>query len=587
MKVSRVAERWVDEAASLTRSDRVVWCDGSAEEYERLIQEMLRDGTLLALNPRTYPGCYLHRSHPSDVARTEQLTFICTSQREDAGPTNNWMAPAEAKDRVGKLFKGSMSGRTMFVIPYLMGPAGSSMSRVGLMVTDSAYVAVSMQIMTRVGPGVLSHMRHDEDFVAGLHSLGDLSPERRFILHFPEERLVWSIGSGYGGNALLAKKCHALRIASWQARQEGWMAEHMLILGFEDPRGQVTYLAAAMPSASGKTNLAMMVSGLKGYRVWTVGDDIAWIHVDSDGQLRAINPERGFFGVAPNTSPKTNPSAMGMVQSNTIFTNVGLTPAGEPWWEGIGTEPPAGLLDWQGRPWQPGSGPAAHPNSRFTVPVQQCPSISPRWEDPRGVPISGFIFGSRRSRVIPLVFEAFDWQQGIYLGSSMGTETTAAITGKVGVVRRDPMAMLPFCGYNMADYFGYWLEIEKRLSTPPRIFRVNWFRRDANGRFLWPGYGENARILKWIVERINGTGKAVESPIGWLPTPEALDLDGLEVSRAAVEAALSYERDPWLQGLEDQRAFFEQFGDRLPAPIWEEHEQMLRRLRAAGSCSAG
>ncbi len=580
MSVNSVAEKWVEDQARLARPDQVVWCDGSQEEYDRLVQEMLRDGTLLPLNQRAYPACYLHRSHPSDVARTEQLTFICTRRREDAGPTNNWISPAEAKERVGRLLRDAMRGRTMFVVPYLMGPVGSPYSRAGLMVTDSAYVVLSMHIMTRVGMVAFEHMRNPEDFVAGLHSLGDLSPERRFILHFPEERLIWSVGSGYGGNALLAKKCHALRIASWQARNEGWLAEHMLILGIEDPGGEVTYLAAAMPSASGKTNLAMMVSALKGCRIWTVGDDIAWIHVDAQGQLRAINPERGFFGVAPNSSVKTNPNAMAMVRSNTIFTNVALTPDGEPWWEGIDSDPPAGLLDWQGKPWQPGGVPAAHPNSRFTAPAGQCPSISPRWQDPQGVPISGLIFGARRSRVIPLIFEAFDWQQGVYLGSSMGTETTAAITGKIGVVRRDPMAMLPFCGYNMADYFAYWLETGRRLATPPKIFRVNWFRRDADGRFLWPGYGENVRILKWIVERIRGKGRAVETPIGLLPPADALELDGLDVSRSAVEKALTYERDAWLQGLDEQRAFFEQFGERLPAPIWEEHEGMTRRLAA-------
>jgi len=491
------------------------------------------------------------------------------------------MAPAEAKAQVGKLLEGSMRGRTLFAIPYLMGPAGSALSRVGLMVTDSAYVVASMHIMTRVGRVALEHMRDDQDFIGGLHSLADLSPDRRFILHFPEERLIWSVGSGYGGNALLGKKCHALRIASWQARNEGWLAEHMLILGIEDPSGRVTYLAAAMPSASGKTNLAMMVSALPGYRVWTVGDDIAWIHIDAAGALRAINPERGFFGVVPNTSARTNPSAMTMIRSNTIFTNVALTPDGEPWWEGIGSEPPAGLVDWQGRPWQPGKAPAAHPNSRFTAPIAQCPSVSPRWEDPEGVPISGFIFGSRRTRVVPLVFEGFDWQHGVYIGASMGTETTAAATGKVGVVRCDPMAMLPFCGYNMADYFAYWLETGKRPATPPKIFRVNWFRRDAGGKFLWPGYGENARVLKWIVERIAGKGKAVETPIGLVPTPDALDLDGLDVSRGAVEAALTYEREGWLEELEQQRAFFEKFGDRLPAPILEEHERTTRRLSPA------
>jgi phosphoenolpyruvate carboxykinase (GTP) len=578
MTTRRSVERWVDDTAALTTPRRVLWCDGSDAEYDRLIEEMLRDGTVLPLNPRTYPDCYLHRSHPSDVARTEQLTFICTRARDDAGPTNNWMEPAEAKDRVGALFRGSMQGRTMFAIPYLMGPVGSTMSRVGLMVTDSAYVVASMHIMARVGQVALEHMRHPEDFVAGVHSLGDLSPDRRFILHFPEERLIWSVGSGYGGNALLGKKCHALRIASWQARQEGWMAEHMLILGLEDPDGQTTYLAAAMPSASGKTNLAMVVSSLPGYRVWTVGDDIAWIHVDAQGQLRAINPERGFFGVAPNTSPRTNPNAVASVRSHTIFTNVALTPAGEPWWEGMDAEPPAGLIDWQGQPWQPGGAPAAHPNARFTAPVPQCPSVAPRWEDPQGVPISGFIFGSRRARVVPLVFEAFDWSHGVFLGSAMGTETTAAITGRVGIVRRDPMAMIPFCGYNMADYFGHWLGMASRLTDPPRIFRVNWFRRDREGRFLWPGYGENVRILKWIVERIRGKGEARETPIGCVPAPGAIDLGGLDLPAGRLEAALGCDRDEWRGVLDELQEFYEQFGPRLPAPIWKAHAETARRL---------
>jgi len=580
MSVTSVAEKWVDEVAELTQPARAVWCDGSKAEYDRLIDQMLQDGTLLALNHRTYPNCYLHRSHPSDVARTEHLTFICTRSREEAGPTNNWMPPAEAKNRVGGLFRGSMRGRTMSVIPYLMGPEGSPYSRVGVMITDSAYVVASMHIMTRVGQAAFQHMRDTEDFVAGLHSLGDLSPERRFILHFPEERLIWSIGSGYGGNALLAKKCHALRIASWQARQEGWMAEHMLILGLEDPDGEVTYLAAAMPSASGKTNLAMLVSSLPGYRVWTVGDDIAWIHVDARGQLRAINPERGFFGVVPNTSAKTNPNGAAMVQSNTLFTNVAVTPSAEPWWEGNGSDPPAGLMDWQGNPWQPGGPPAAHPNSRFTVLAEQCPSIAPNWEDPQGVPISGFIFGSRSSRLVPLVFEAFDWQHGVFLGSAMGTETTAAVTGKVGVVRRDPMAMLPFCGYNMADYFTHWVNTGTRLAKAPKIFRVNWFRRDAEGRFLWPGYGENVRILKWIVERIRATGRAVETPIGYVPSPGALDLDGVDIPSLRLEEALSCEKDDWLPALEKLRGFYGQFGKRLPAPIWQAYQQTVRRFTA-------
>ncbi|HEU4368271.1 MAG TPA: phosphoenolpyruvate carboxykinase (GTP), partial [Methylomirabilota bacterium] len=420
MSVSRIAEQWVDDAAGLTRPSRVVWCDGSKAEYDAMIEAMLGDGTLSPLNARTYPNCYLHRSHPQDVARTENLTFICTRERDDAGPTNNWMSPADARSKAGTYLRGAMQGRPMYVIPYLMGPAGSAMSRVGIMVTDSAYVVASMHIMTRVGQVALQAMRADDDFIAGLHALGDLSPDRRLILHFPEDKLIWSVGSGYGGNALLGKKCHALRLGSWQARQEGWLAEHMLIIGVEDPQGRVTYLAAAMPSASGKTNLAMVESRLPGWRVWTVGDDIAWMHVDAEGQLRAINPEAGFFGVAPNTSPRTNPNATQMVRSNTIFTNVAVTPSGDPWWEGLTPEPPAGLVDWQGNPWKPGT-PAAHPNSRFTVAVHQCPSVSPNWEDPQGVPISGLIFGSRRTQVIPLVFEALDWNHGVFLGSAMST----------------------------------------------------------------------------------------------------------------------------------------------------------------------
>ncbi len=579
MSVTTGVETWVDEAAALIQPARTVWCDGSKAEYDSLIEAMLGDGTLLSLNARTYPNCYLHRSHPQDVARTEQLTFICARERDEAGPTNNWMAPAEAKARAGAWLRGSMRGRTMYVIPYLMGPAGSPLSRTGVMVTDSPYVVASMHLMTRVGPVAIQNMRDERDFVAGLHSLGDLSPDRRLILHFPEERLIWSVGSGYGGNALLGKKCHALRMATWEARQEGWLAEHMLILGVEDPQGDITYFAAAMPSASGKTNLAMVVSHLPGWRVWTVGDDIAWMYVDAQGRLRAVNPERGFFGVAPNTNPKTNPNAIGMVRSNTIFTNVALTPSGDPWWEGLTPEPPAGLLDWQGRPWQPGT-PAAHPNSRFTVLAQQCPSIAPNWEDPQGVPISGLIFGSRRSQVIPLVFEAADWTHGVFLGSAMSTETTAAITGKVGVVRRDPMAMLPFCGYNMGDYFAHWLAMGPRLSKVPRIFRVNWFRRDGDGRFLWPGYSENVRILKWMVERIRGTARATETPIGSVPTLDALDLDGLAVSSPQMRQALGCEATEWLPALDDLGAFYGEFGARLPAPIAASLADTRRRFRA-------
>jgi phosphoenolpyruvate carboxykinase (GTP) len=579
MSATSVAEKWVNDAAALTRPSRTEWCDGSKGEYDRLIEAMLRDGTLLPLNARTYPNCYLHRSHPSDVARTEQLTFICTSRQDDAGPTNNWMAPADAKRKAGEYLKNAMRGRTMYVIPYLMGPVGSAMSRTGIMVTDSPYVVASMHLMTRVGQVAIQAMRRDDDFVGGVHALGDLSPDRRLILHFPEEKLIWSVGSGYGGNALLGKKCHALRIGSAQARQEGWLAEHMLILGVEDPQGRVTYLAAAMPSASGKTNLSMVVSSLPGWRAWTVGDDIAWIHVDASGQLRAINPERGFFGVAPNTSPNTNPNATQMVRANTIFTNVAMTPSGEPWWEGLTPEPPAGLVDWQGNAWKPGT-PAAHPNSRFTVLAQQCPSISPHWEDPAGVPISGLIFGSRRSAVVPLVFEAFDWAHGVFLGSAMSTETTAAITGKVGVVRRDPMAMLPFCGYNMGDYFGHWLATGSRVAKPPKVFRVNWFRRGADGKFLWPGYGDNMRVLKWMVERIHGSARDVrETPVGFLPGPGALDTTGLRLRPGQLEDALRVDAGEWLDALGDLDEFYGQFGARLPQPIARQLADTRRAFR--------
>ena len=579
MSSTVVAEKWVEQAAALTKPTRVVWCDGSKTEYDTLIEGMLQDGTLIPLNQRTYPNCYLHRSHPQDVARTEQLTFICTRERADAGPTNNWMSPAEAKSKAGAYLRGSMQGRTMYAIPYLMGPASSPMSRVGVMVTDSAYVVASMHLMTRVGQVAIQHMRSDDDFIAGLHSIGDLSPDHRLILQFPEEKLIWSVGSGYGGNALLGKKCHALRIGSAQARTEGWLAEHMLIIGVEDPEGRITYFGGAMPSASGKTNLAMVDSRLPGWRVWTVGDDIAWMYVDQQGQLRAVNPERGFFGVAPNTSPKTNPNAVRMVRSNTIFTNVALTPDGEPWWEGLTPTPPAGLVDWQGRPWTPSSAPAAHPNSRFTVLAQQCPSIAPNWEDPQGVPISGLIFGSRRSQVIPLVFEAFDWPHGVFLGSAMSTETTAAITGQVGVVRRDPMAMIPFCGYNMGDYVAHWLSMGTRLTRPPRIFRVNWFRRDAEGRFLWPGYSENVRVLKWMVERIRGGAGAQETPVGFVPAPGALDTSGLEVTPARLREALNCDAGEWLQALDDLEQFYQGFGDRLPATIAKSLAETQRRFR--------
>ncbi len=573
-------EQWVNDAAKMTRPQKVVWCDGSEAEYEGLIERMLEDGTLIRLNQEAYPGCYLHRSHPSDVARTEHLTFICSAERDDAGPTNNWMPPTEARDKVGKLFDGSMQGRTMYVVPYIMGPVESPYSKVGVEITDSPYVAASMRIMTRMGKVALDRLGAADDFVPGLHSVGDLSPDRRFILHFPEERLIWSIGSGYGGNALLGKKCFALRIASIMGRDQGWLAEHMLILGLEDPSGEVTYMAAAFPSACGKTNLAMLVSPLEhlGYKVWTVGEDITWMQQGPDGRLWAINPEAGFFGVAPGTSMKTNPNIIGAIRQNSIFTNVAVTPQGEPWWEGMDGPVPLQLTDWRGAPWTPGKEKAAHPNSRFTTPAHQCPSISSHWEDSQGVPISAIIFGGRRARVAPLVYQSFNWQHGVFMGASMASETTAAATGAVGVVRHDPMAMLPFCGYNMADYFGHWLQVGQSTAQPPKIFQVNWFRTDAQGNFLWPGFGQNVRVLKWILERVRGGGKAVETPIGWIPTPDGIEREGLDLPASTLEELLQIDRPDWEQEVASQRQFFSQFGSRLPREIQAEHEALEQRL---------
>jgi phosphoenolpyruvate carboxykinase (GTP) len=578
--LSSPLEQWVDDAARMTQPANVVWCDGSDAEWDRLTREMLAGGNSLRLNEKTYPNCFLSRSDPSDVARTEHVTFICTRKKEDAGPTNHWMEPAEAKHKVGALFKGAMKGRTMYVVSYILGPARSPISRVGVELTDSPYVAASMRIMSRMGKAALDRLGNSDDFVPGLHSLGDLNPDRRFILHFPEEKLIWSIGSGYGGNALLGKKCFALRIASWMARTQGWMAEHMLILGLEDPSGKVTYMGAAFPSACGKTNLAMMVSALEssGYRVWTVGDDIAWMQIGADGYLRAINPEAGFFGVAPGTGAKTNPNVMVALKKNSIFTNVAMTAHREPWWEGIESAPPAGLTNWKGEPWDPAKGPAAHPNSRYTVPARQAPSISPHWDDADGVPISAFIFGGRRARVAPLVYQSFDWQHGVFVGATMASETTAAATGAVGVTRRDPMAMLPFCGYNMADYFAHWLAMGPRIPHAPKIFHVNWFRRGANGKFLWPGFGENVRVLKWILERVEGRGKADETPIGWVPTADALTLEGLDISKPAMEELLRVNPGDWAKELEDTSGFFAQFGSRLPEAIRDEHAGLSRRL---------
>jgi phosphoenolpyruvate carboxykinase (GTP) len=573
-------ERWVEESARMTEPDEILWCDGSESEHQQLVAGMLGDGTLLELNQQAYPGCYLHRSNPNDVARTEHLTFICSDEKDDAGPTNNWMAPADARGRLAELFRGSMRGRTMYVVPYLMGPVSSPSSRVGIELTDSPYVVASLRVMTRMGRVALDQLGSSDDFAPGLHSLGDLNPERRYIAHFPRERLVWSIGSGYGGNALLSKKCFALRIASLMAREQGWLAEHMLIVGIEDPSGRVTYVAAAFPSACGKTNLAMLIppESLKGYKVWTLGDDIAWLRVGEDGRLWAINPEAGFFGVAPGTGPKSNPNAMATLSRNSLLTNVAMTPDRKPWWEGIGTEPPPGLMDWQGRPWSATNGKAAHPNSRFTAPARQCPSISPRLDDPQGVPISAIIFGGRRARVAPLVFQSRNWQHGVFVGASMGSETTAAATGAVGVLRRDPMAMLPFCGYNMADYFRHWLAIGRRLKQPPPIFHVNWFRTDRDGNYLWPGFGENLRVLRWIIERSWNDGEGDETPIGTVPTPSAIPQDGLDLPSGAMHELLHIDRTAWTDEVSEQQTFFDQFGDRLPQELTRERDDLAVRL---------
>ncbi|PYT74539.1 MAG: phosphoenolpyruvate carboxykinase (GTP) [Acidobacteria bacterium] len=573
-------QNWVEEAARLTKPERVVYCDGSEAEYRRMVELMLRAGDTVTLNQKAYPNCHLHRSSVNDVARTEHLTFICSRDKDDAGPTNNWMDPDAAKHKVGRLFDGAMRGRTMYVVPYIMGPAVSPISKVGVEVTDSPYVVASMRIMSRIGQVALNRLGPSNEFVPGLHALGDLDPMRRYILHFPEEKLIWSIGSGYGGNALLGKKCFALRIASVMAREQGWMAEHMLILGLEAPSGKVIYMGAAFPSACGKTNLAMMVSALEsqGYRVWTVGDDIAWMKIADDGYLHGINPEAGFFGVAPGTGMLTNPNVMGALHKNTLFTNVAMTAECEPWWEGIGSNPPAGLINWKGEPWDSSKGPAAHPNARYTVPAKQSPSISPKWEAPEGVPISAFIFGGRRARVAPLVYESFDWQHGVFVGATMASETTAAASGDVGVTRRDPMAMLPFCGYNMADYFGHWLQMGKKIPRPPKIFHVNWFRKSADGRFLWPGYSENVRILKWILERVEGRGAAQETPIGYVPAKGGLTLDGMKISDDALNELLRVNPADWETELEDSKQFLMKFGSRLPKEIREEHAKLSKRF---------
>jgi phosphoenolpyruvate carboxykinase (GTP) len=581
--------RWVDDVARLTKPDAVHWCDGSDEENRQLIARMERDGTLIPLNDATHPNCWLHRSNPSDVARVEHLTFVCTQNKDDAGPNNNWMDPADAHAKVDALFDGAMRGRTMYVIPYCMGPIDSPISRCGVEITDSPYVVANMRIMTRMGTPALARIEREGTFVKGLHSTGELDPEKRFIMHFPEELTIKSIGSGYGGNALLGKKCHALRIASWQARTEGWLAEHMLIVGIENPQGETHYVAAAFPSACGKTNLAMLIPPESyresGWKVWTVGDDICWMTPGPDGRLWAINPEAGYFGVAPGTSKATNPNALATTQHDAIFTNVAVTDDNQPWWEGL---PGAPVTDWRGRPYDASNGPAAHPNSRFTVAAKQCPSWSPRAEDARGVPISAIIFGGRRPSLVPLVFEARDWKHGVLVGASMGSETTAAATGAVGVLRRDSMAMKPFCGYNYADYFAHWLSFDKPGANLPKIFHVNWFRKGADGKFLWPGYGENLRVLEWIIGRCDGTADAIETPIGYVPSKRDLRTDGLRLSDRALDTLLDVDPEGWRDEIADIGTYLDSFGARMPEALKDEQRRvaaMLERLRTAEAAS--
>jgi phosphoenolpyruvate carboxykinase (GTP) len=572
---------WVDEMAKLTKPDRIVWCDGSEEERKRFTEEAVGAGILEPLNPETRPGCYFHRSNSNDVARVEHLTFICTPEKEEAGPTNNWMAPADAYAKLTPLFDGSMTGRTMYVVPYIMGPAGSPMSKVGVEVTDSVYVALNMRIMTRMGKIALDQLGDSNDFNRGLHSTLDCNPERRFICHFPQDNTIWSVGSGYGGNVLLGKKCLALRIGSYLGKKEGWLAEHMLILGVESPEGETTYVAAAFPSACGKTNFSMMIppKRFKGWKVWTVGDDIAWMRVGEDGRLWAINPEAGYFGVAPGTSMESNANAMLSIRSNTIFTNVALTSDKDVWWEGMGTPAPEEATDWQGRPWKKGSTEkAAHPNSRFTAPAQNNPALSKYWDDPKGVPISAIIFGGRRATTVPLVMQAFNWVNGVFFGATMGSETTAAATGAVGIVRRDPFAMLPFCGYNMADYFGHWLAMQTKLANPPKLFMVNWFRKGKDGSFLWPGYGENMRVLKWVIDRSRLRVGGYETPMGWVPKAGDLDLSELAISSETVDEATSVNFTEWKQELESLDAFFDQMGPRMPKVLRLQRDLMLARI---------
>ena len=591
MNQHRKLQEWVEAMARLCLPENIVWIDGSEEEKDRLTQEAAATGEVTILNQEKLPGCLYHRTAINDVARTEDLTYICTTLREDAGPTNNWMSPEEGYRQASEIFAGSMKGRTMYVIPFSMGPVGSPFSKIGVELTDSIYVVLNMRIMTHVGAPVLKHLGAGGEFTKCLHGKADLDIKRRLILHFPEDNTVWSVGSGYGGNVLLGKKCLALRIASYLGKREGWLAEHMLIMGVENPEGRVEYIAAAFPSACGKTNLAMLVppEGLKikGYRIWTVGDDIAWMRIDTDGRLWAINPESGFFGVAPGTNRKTNPNMMKAINRNTIYTNVVLGKDGSVWWEGREADPPAEATDWQGRPWHPGSKDehgkliaGAHPNSRFTAPLSQCPTASYRLEHHHGVPISAIIFGGRRAHLAPLVYESFDWDHGVFVGATMASERTAAQFGKQGEVRRDPMAMYPFCGYHMGDYFEHWLSMGKRMAKPPKIFNVNWFRTDEQGKYLWPGYGENLRVIEWILDRCRGEADAMKTPIGYVPIFESLDLNGINVTYEALNKLLAVDREAWFEETDDVASFFQQFGNRLPKTLWDQLEALRQRLRA-------
>lgn len=575
---------WVEEMAKLNTPDRIVWCDGSEEEKKRLTDEAVEAGILIPLNQEKRPGCYLARSNPNDVARVEHLTFICTPKKEEAGPNNHWMAPNDAYAKLGKLFDGSMKGRTMYVVPYIMGPAGSPFSKVGIEVTDSVYVVLNMRIMARMGKIALDQLGDSNDFNRGLHCTLDLDPEKRFICHFPQDNTIWSVGSGYGGNVLLGKKCLALRIGSYVGRNEDWLAEHMLILGLESPSGEKSYVAAAFPSACGKTNFAMMVppKEFDGWKITTIGDDIAWMRVGPDGRLWAINPESGYFGVAPGTNYQSNPNAMACTEKDTIFTNVALTDDGDVWWEGMTKEAPAHLIDWKGNDWTPASGEkAAHPNSRFTAPMANNPVLAPEADEPNGVPISAIIFGGRRDNTVPLVLQSFNWTHGVYLGATMGSETTAAATGKVGVVRRDPMAMLPFCGYDMGDYFNHWLHMQSKVSNPPKIFQVNWFRKDESGKFLWPGFGENTRVLKWILDRAEGRVGAMETPFGFVPAKGDINLDGLELTAEDYAKATAIVAEEWREEFNLQAELFERHERTMPKQLKLQREMLMASLESA------